>query len=225
MKNKSLNTLLLLLSLNAVFSCRFGPYIQTPNSKFATLINDKRVISNNKINFNGVYHKIEKEDYHNATDYKNGVATRYVDTPFLDNPIYFFNNGVIGFRNTLSLDSITFVKNLEKYSTQKDSYTYDWGVYEITNDTIKAVLYIAYDGSIFKGMTQVLQSNFQGYISSKDTIFGWHLVPPYPPIVKSPNELYFKFLTTPRDLYFKKIPIEELVDPEKVWINKYRKNE
>ena len=118
----------------------------------------------------------------------------------------------LGFEPVVILDSSYFLQGLEKYGTGENAYAYKWGVYEIKDDTIKAIIYITYSGKFLQGTTQLLQSNFQGYLYNKDSITGWHLVPPYPPVVKSSNEEYFRFLITPRDLYFKKVPIERLVD-------------
>ena len=196
---------------------------QAPDKGFTTLINEKRLITNDKINFNGAYHKIEKEDYNHGTDYENGKPTRYVDTPYLGSPVFFFKNGIVGFEYALILDSSYFLQGLKKYGTGEKAYAYKWGVYQIKDDTIKAIIYITYLGRFLHGTTQLLQSNFEGHLQNKDTIIGWHLVPPYPPLAMSINENYFKFLSTSRNLYFKKVPIEGLIDPDKVWINKYRK--
>ncbi|MDP4264166.1 MAG: hypothetical protein Q8941_16680 [Bacteroidota bacterium] len=204
-----------------LLSCSGIIYHQKPDS----FIREQRTSNEiSTINFSGFYHHIRDSNYHLGTDYKNGLPTRYIDTPYADKPILFFSNGLVAYSYRLYFDSIGFVNNQIKFGTQEKSYINDWGVYQIEKDTIRAEIYLVFGmGLNFHGRFQRLICNFQGILKNRDTILNWHLVPPFPqnPTYAIDGTL-FDNLKKPKDLFFKRAPISELISPENAWINKLR---
>jgi hypothetical protein len=165
---------------------------------------------------------LEAKDYNQAIEYKNGNPTRFIDTPYLVNPIFFFSDGLVLYSEGTSPDSTSFNSWLSKYGQQKWSAN-RWGVFEIKHDTINAEIYTEYfDGTIKR--LQLKISHFEGTIKNKDTLSQWHMIPPYPKISLADglNQQIFEYLKSPRDLYFKSVPTKALIDSSKAWINKFR---
>ncbi|MCE2896177.1 MAG: hypothetical protein LW721_17230 [Flammeovirgaceae bacterium] len=167
-----------------------------------------------------MYHQI-KSSYHLGLDYKDGKPTRYVDKVYLDYPVFFFDNGLMAYNEHIYIDSAGFNRDMSYARSQQDVYTNDWGVYEIKEDTIKATLYCSF--SYVKGIygTRRLLCNFEGIIHNRDTIYQWKLVPPYPDVIEAANR-DVDVLKTARDLYFKSVPIKQLINPEMAWINEFK---
>lgn len=214
--------LIFVILLCSVFflSCIF-PYIEKPNNTFKTLINKPRCNNSPKLNFNGIYsYQLESSDYNIGINYKNGTPTKFIDTPFVNKPVFFCANGLLAFSNSLWLDSLGYLDANKKFGTQKKSHLNNWGVYDISKDTIKAIIYIfSYDAG-----NPMFQSNFEGVIKNSDSILNWHLVPPYHKILlKKKNKFQFDFFTTPQNLYFKKVPIDSIINSSEAWINEFNK--
>ena len=206
-------------------SCR-RLYVETPSKQFLTLLNNNNIKDfESKLNFYGVYHFIDSAHYHTGTDYMKGKPTRYVDTPYMDNPILFFKNGFIAYENALIVDSSIFFFNVKEGINKKKTFINNWGGYQITNDTIKAIIYVELpEYSIFQAGTIRIQCRFQGILLNKDTILQWHMTEPYSDAFSGGNKLDYIFLSTPRDLYFKKAPIKELINPDNAWINDFKED-
>ena len=133
-------------------------------------------IPKNKINFNGAYTFISEERFSIPVTDANG-KTNYVDTFYLNYPIFFFENGMVMNSRVIFVDTTEANLLLPKGSKYKFSYNI-WGVYKISNDTITAKLFLLYVG---KGLVKYYsETNFRGIIKNKDTIIQWHMVEPYP---------------------------------------------
>jgi hypothetical protein len=179
-----------------------GIYKEKPNKKLISLLKNQHQKSGNRMKFDGVYHKVED-------------PSSYVDdTHLIGKPILFFENGLMTYDFKTNLDSVWYIK----FMTSNYSYNANWGVYEILGDTIRSTIYCTLMGNAFH-RTQLLQCNFEGVIKNQDTILGWRMITPYP---KKLNEHEFRMLTTPRDLYFKSVPIKQLINPEMAWINEFK---
>ncbi len=211
--------LLILILLGALnFRC-----IQTEKASvnFIQLRNQKAPTSNTSIKFSGVYHHINEDSYHYPTDYKNGMPTRYIDSPYLDQPIFFFENGILlhEYRTTTLVESdisLSDEKSKKNFYEQKG-----WGVYNVNHDTINAIIYVDFLRGWFYTVSERLQCNFQGVIKNSDTILQWHLIPPFPNVNKKKegNINFLESLKKGIDMYFKEIPEKKLIDPTKAWIN------
>src|SRR3712207_3059785 len=111
--------LLLMVVLVVLNSCI---YTERVTNDFVKMLDKPRRNMDDKIKMNGAYQYIQKESYNHPTGYKEGRPIRYIDTPYLDHPIFFFDNGLLLYYNALSLDSNDFKPWQEKYSTEK------WGL-------------------------------------------------------------------------------------------------
>jgi len=195
------------------------------NNDFLSMLKKPATGLVDKVNLQGGYHTIRKEHLHFPTAYENGKPTIYIDTPYLDNPIFFFQNGLILYHDAIALDSNEFkswqIKNgAEKWSLNK------WGVYTISHDTISAIIYISFFGRSFS-RNKLLQCYFQGIIKNRNAIQQWHMIAPYPEDAREfdMNREVFEYLTGPKDLDFKPAPAKLLIDSNKAWILQYKKND
>jgi hypothetical protein len=174
---------------------------EKPNDSFKRILNESKILSASSLNFNGAY--------------ESNINTKN----YLENPIYFFKNGLMYFQEGSTSDSSKNEIWLRKYL--RDEKT--WGTYEVKSDTINACLYIPYYDNA--NYIHYLQTNFQGIIKNKETIVQWHIMKPYPKFNKKLSNMYrFPDYESP-NLYFKSIPIKPFMDSvaEKAWVNKYRK--
>jgi hypothetical protein len=135
--------------------------------------------------------------------------------------IIFFNNGTIYIAGSF--------KSLEEFQIWHQKYDGDkksiqiWGVYNISLDTISAIIFTPYTGGVLGGK-KLYESHFQGIIKSRDSILQWRLVPPYPTVnlKAGENEWLIENAKKPINLFFKNVPVDKIIDPKKAWINKYR---
>jgi hypothetical protein len=220
MKVKSRNIFLIICLL--IEGCS---HTEKASTNFVESLNSKKDTTVVNVLSHRVFHHIEKESYHYPVDYVNGKPTRYVDTPYLEQPVFFFENKICLFEaSTTTLES----KDLYLLDEKSKNYYYGksgWGVYDIDKDTVKAIIYIDFwGGRFFTGLRQRYLCNFQGIIKNNDTILQWRLIPPFPPINMkiSYNVNYIKYLKKPLDLYYKNVPAEKIINPSKAWINKYK---
>ncbi|HUR12157.1 MAG TPA: hypothetical protein VM012_12350, partial [Flavitalea sp.] len=212
--------ILLVLLFCGSISC---VYTEKANGEFLRLLKRTQPLANSRLKMDGAYHFIEKELLNHPTAYKNGVPTKYVDTPYLDCPVFFFDNGLILYYLAFSLDSAQFIFWQQHYSTIKGGAN-AWGVYDIRNDTITAIVYIAYTGKNFK-RRQSRQCYFQGILKNRDTITAWRMIPPFPEIAVSfdMNKELLEYLKAPKDLSYKPVPGKIVINPAKAWINELKK--
>jgi hypothetical protein len=175
---------------------------------FLLILNQPSSKLDEKVIIDGSYTKVQKGNS--------------FDNTFLDNPLFFFNNGLLLLFNSDN-DSLGLISWMREYGTVKWSLN-KWGAYEIKNDTIKAVIYINYKPKSKFIFSQLQASYFRGIVLNRDTIHQWQMIPPYPKLAVeySPNQELFSYLKTPKDLFFKPYPITKFIDPEKAWVNKYR---
>lgn len=212
------------LLLWCVLSCSScALYVQKPTANFIRYLNDSLKSNTEKLRFDGAYHYMQPHHYHYGVDRVRGEPTRFVDTPFLGSPIFFLKNNMMALQNALMIDSTDYIYTMKNHGAKEREVMNDWGVYTIQNDTLKASLYIIYTGYQFgKGLNQRLLTNFEGYVKNKDTIQGWHMIPPLPKIAIMPNQYEFDFFMKPRDLVFKKVPVQDVINPNEVWINRFK---
>jgi len=211
-------TVLLLAIVN--FQC-----VQTEkvSTKFSQLLNSKTDTAN--IQFDGVYHNISKDSYHFPTDYKNGTPTRYIDSPYLDQPIFFFKNRFLLYEyRTTTLEAKDISLTDDEF--QKNFYREKgWGVYNSSHDTINAIIYVDFlTGWLYQGVTERLQCNFQGELKN-NTIMNWRLIPPFPAFNKryEENTNLVKLLQNGINMHYKDVPEKKMIDPSKAWINSLKK--
>lgn len=214
-------TLFVLLMAISGFQCI---HTEKASSKFNLLLNSHPNTSN--IKMDGAYHHISEDSYHFPTDYKNGSPTRYIDSPYLDQPIFFFENGILLYEyRTSTLEAKDM--SLSSKEGQKNFYTQKgWGVYSINHDTINAIIYVSFlTGWLYQGVAENLQCNFQGYIKNGNTINNLRLVPPIPNFNKryEGNNKLIKLLQEGIDMYHKEVPEKKNMDPNKAWINIIKK--
>ena len=120
------------------------------NAKFTQLINEQSNKSSDLLKLDGAYHHISQESYHYPIDYKNGVPTRYIDSPYLEQPLFFFSNGIVLYEfRTTTLEAINFAQSLN----DKSNIFYKeggWGVFSIKKDTINHNAIGAFYQEIYK---------------------------------------------------------------------------
>jgi hypothetical protein len=197
-----------------------GCRIQKPTQGFIEQFNKPR---DTTVLFDRVYYNIRKESYHYSIDYKNGIATSFVDTPFLDQPVFFTKSGVL-----LSRLNLTILEESDfKIDSLRDNYksnTEGWGIYSLLGDTINATIYVNFTGGKAFARNQFFECYYRGVLKNSDTLLHWQLVEPYPEINKAiPGNLeYLNFLKNPVDLHLKNVEVKKFIDPNKAWINKYR---
>lgn len=202
-----------------VYSCA---YTEKPSAAFLSILNKKEPAVNNSLRFGGAYYRISPEHYHHPVEYKEGKPIRFVDTPWLDSPLFFFKNGLVLYTPGLSTDSLEFDKWLSKYALEKWSLN-NWGTYTITGDTLNAIIYVLFDGPPSR-RRQLRETRFLGLLRS-DSLLQWQMMPPYPDVLEQyeMNSWRFSYLRMPRNLGFKPVPVVNRIDADKAWINDWRK--
>ncbi|MDJ1482934.1 hypothetical protein QNI16_20700 [Cytophagaceae bacterium YF14B1] len=190
-------------------------------TEFLSLLNDSVPRQSSNLRFDGYYQRAYEEDeYHHGFNYKNGVPTQYIDTPYAVGPISFFEKGIILHEGGYFGDSVSYKLRILN-STKFAKNTRCWGVYKIKSDTIQAIIYNNYTGNAFK-RHQYKQAYYQG-IMRQDKILQWHLVPPYPDINDEINSYMVKKDKIPRDLFFKPNTLKVLIKPDSTaWINEFK---
>ncbi|MDJ1482936.1 hypothetical protein QNI16_20710 [Cytophagaceae bacterium YF14B1] len=150
-----------------------------------------------------------------------GKPTRYIDTPYVDQPVFFCHNGLMAYNNALYLDSAVYSYNMEHYSVQEDAFQNEWGVYTVCSDTVKATFYMTLANDKFVPVTQRTICHFEGVIQNDSTIRDWKLVPPYPKYGPQ-SDFEINDMKQARTLTFKSVPIQRWIDPNNAWINRFR---
>lgn len=176
------------------------------SKEFIAKINEPINNLDNKIRFDGVYHQ---------------ATHPYAIDKYIYGAIIFFDNGTV--YSAGSYKSLgEFQLWHQKYGDDKKSMQI-WGVYDISSDTISALIFTPYPGGLLGG-EKFYECHFQGIIKNRDSILQWHLVSPFPPVnVKAgENEWLIKNAQNPINLYFKNVPVNNIIDPKKAWINKYK---
>jgi len=118
-------------------------------------------------------------------------------------------------------DSATLAKWLRINAAQKWIDLY-WGVYSVHQDTIHAIIYIQYFGTIFKPR-QLRETHFRGIIRDSG-IAQWQAIPPWPAKVEidQRNKHYLDWLRQPKTLYFKATSVKSGIDTAAAWISQNR---
>jgi hypothetical protein len=171
----------------------------------------------------GAYHLVNPP-YNIGVDFKNGHPTRFVTHPFLHAPWFFFENGTVLFQEYIAIDSMMYVKILQSKPYGRFSFN-NWGVYTVSHDTVRAIVYIIYEHDSSLKPRQLLMSYFQGIARSNGTIEDWHMIEPLPEKATAShlNESLLDKLTEPSTLHFKDVPIGNWIDPKLAWIHKLQK--
>ncbi|MBC8110019.1 MAG: hypothetical protein H7Y04_03060 [Verrucomicrobia bacterium] len=194
--------------------------VESPSDKFIKIICKETEEKTNRLNFSGCYQKkFETMDYNQGTDFKEGKPTRYIDTPYVVGPIYFFQNGTILDENIRVGDSISYKLWTINYPKYTKGSVRQWGVYELAGDTIKAIIYKRYWG-IISGRQQYRQTYYQGVLAN-DTILHWKIVQPLPKVDMKLNAEMFSD-SIPVTLIFKPISVKPLINPEEAWIMEFK---
>jgi hypothetical protein len=205
-----------LIVINLLLSCRSVKIIE-PNNDFLSLIRSNRVMSSDKLQFQGIYGSLEKTFLKSNSNIAQGDSL-YV---YSNELIIFFKNGLIAFNDWVSVDSLKLRESLKERNTKKVDIA-PWGVYTIVRDTIKAIIYVDYPKDGIQTSVRVY-NYFEGIIKDENTILNWHLVPPYPSEKLRYDRWILGSYKKKRDLYFKPFPVQELLGTRNAWINKYRK--
>jgi hypothetical protein len=198
----------------------FGCKVQKASQTFIDEIN-KPIDTINL--FDRVYYHIRDHNYNYPIDPKSGIPTKYIDTAFLDQPVFFTKKGIVLSRLNLTILKATDFE-IDSSKAQYKNNTGGWGIYQIKNDTIKATIYIDFMSGGAYARNQFYECNYQGVLKNQDTLLNWHMVEPYPNINKTiPGNLdYFDFLKQPVDLFIKKVDVNSFIDPSISWIYKYK---
>ncbi len=206
-------TVLLLIS----FSC--SRFVSPTGDGKQSYNKATHVSAKNILRMDGAYHHINKESYNYPIDYKNGIPGRYIDTPYLEQPLFFFNNGIVLFEYGLTTLE---AKDLKRDILGNIYNSNGWGTYKVIKDTIIAKIYVGFQKGIFIPFSQRLECNFQGLIQNVDTIVKWRMIEPYPIIKRRiPSNLkYIEYLKNPVDLYFKLVSEKKDIDPNRSWFVK-----
>ena len=174
------------------------------------------------LKYDGAYHYITSENYHHPLEYKNGVPIKFIDTPYLESPIFFFRNGNVLFVNSLILEKKNFF-DTDALSTGEYPYrNQGWGTYNVINNNIYAIIFMDFvKGFLFRRGDRIA-CHFQGHLKDRNTILNWRMVSPYPNFkTRDPsNKEYADYMKKPLDLYYKETPEIKLIDPSKAWVNK-----
>jgi hypothetical protein len=210
--------------LSIICSC-CNAYFKPPDISFLRILENKEGRYREKLRFDGMYdlpaEKLKKPFVLNAGNNFSDTDSLYA---YSYQPLIFFENGYVAWNTYMaSFDSLTFNMNMRKRGIIKKGGFNNWGVYEVKNDTVNAMIYIEYGGHYFHP-TLVLVTHFQGLIVDRDSILNWHMVPPYPKeINKYGNESFLTHYSRPLNFYFKPAPISSLINPNKAWISEYKK--
>ena len=212
-----------ILFITHIYSCKTISYSKKQSNIFIAYHNDTSTKKSEFIKFNGAYEHIFPESYNYPVEFKQGKPNRYVDSPYLEQPLYFFENNFLYYEDrTTTLEKANF---WPKTLTTKKDFVYrlgGWGAYKINRDTINAIVYIDFLKS-YSGTHDILPCIFQGVFKNADTISNWHIVEPFPSLKKiRGNEGILEKLQKPIDLYFKIVPEKSFIDTNKAWINKIR---
>lgn len=164
----------------------------------------------------------EKYDYSSSLKFNGFYTRQYTDSSidyFAAEPIYFFNNNTLYYdRGVLIKDSIYIsLSSLRKDLLESERYKYNWGTYQIINDTIKAQIYCEYYKKNAHSI-QFLISHYQGILVGKNIITNWHIVEPYPKINKELDLKNLEYQKKGRNYIFKEYNSKALVDSNKAWI-------
>jgi hypothetical protein len=203
----------------AVYSCA---YTEKPSAAFLSILNNKEQAINNQLLFGGAYYRISENNYHHPVEYKEGKPVRFVDTPWLEYPLFFFSNGLVLYVEGLSPDSLQFDQWLSKYALEKWSLNY-WGTYKVTGDVVDALIYMGYTGNPGR-RRQLRETRFRGLLRD-DSLLQWQMLPPYPAVAvnNDMNRDLFNYLRLPKNLGFKQVAVANRVDTQRAWINEWRK--
>ena len=181
----------------------------------------KAVQSNNEqIKFNGVYQYLSPINYHYPSVYKNGIPVKFVDTPYLSNPLILFQSGDIFFRKIIFLqkpDFDGFVSKKVKYAI----YASDgWGTFTVNGNVINAIIYLQFQKRGFVSTPTFLPCYFQGNISGNNNITNWRMIKPYPRTISYPvNKKTIEFYKLPLNLGFRNMSEVTTITANEAWTN------
>ena len=103
-------------------------YTQKINSDFISIKNYNENRTYTELNFNGFYHRLDKEAFNFPVESYQGKTTKYIDTIYALRPLMFFKDGNIMYSYlyyAYQEDMILLKKSNIKLGYQK------WGVYKI----------------------------------------------------------------------------------------------
>ena len=134
-------------------------------------------ITSDRVRYNCIYRQVLPK-YHIPEQWKAGKPINYIDKPYLDHPLILFSDGKVYYDAHVWRDSSLFAETFY-WSKQNIEAT---GVYEIAEDTIKAIVYVNFQCNFrfnfhFYGLSKLRECHFTGIIKNKDTILQWHMAP------------------------------------------------
>lgn len=206
-----------LLAFLYLFTCLFAKGQEKYNkakamADFRHVLNKPKTLQQ-QLEWNGYFDYGTNSRYHSKIAYWQHNEDK--DTLVCENPVFFFKNGLAvmtsinfygmnAFRGTISSPAI-----LNKYRS-----SFEWGTFEVNNDTINAFFFHNYSEATSKLFSNFGVTRYMGFIKNKDTITNWMPVPPY----KYINGIY----TLPEVLFFRQFNEKTLIDSSKAWVNRYR---
>jgi hypothetical protein len=205
---------MLKLFLLLIVSCSLMSCVSTENvsSQFIARLNDKAKQKNKNLLYDNAYVSEEKKD---------SLFENRLNDSLVTEPIFFFANGLILMENGQFESSIGLQNWVNKYAHLHYSGN-RWGTYSISNDTIRAIVYLGYyKKNVAIGENHLSESHFEGIIT-ENKILNWHLALPLPEAKnKYPvNNDYIERLRKPINL--QSINVSSNVDTRRAWINKYK---
>lgn len=146
--------------------------------------------------------------------------TKTINDDEFNRPLVFFKDGTVLWLEASTNSEAEFKPWLRKFAY--GHWGLDrWGVYEVSNDTVHAVIYLQWEGRII-GTSQLRETHFKGIIKN-GFIAGWHMVEPMPNIDTSRpgNSEQLTIYRTATDAVFTPGTLQDSLDTHKAWINKY----
>jgi hypothetical protein len=206
----------LFIMLIACTSYFAPPPPKKPDLNFTKMLNKSKSFENTQIRFNGFYNNETEflENLNSTEKSKLNSQNNY----FATSPIIFFKNGLIYFSHASYTGEL---RNIPSAITMYGER--NWGTFELTNDSIKAIIYCQFSRKAVETKCY-LPCYFSGIIKDDETIIDWHMVQPYPKIILETNINRFGSFIKPSILKFKVAggKTKFNIDSNAVWVNQYR---
>ena len=132
-------------------------------------------------------------------------------------PVMFYKNGLMYADQFSYLDSSILRYQFITSNNHHDEIRKNFGVYKLNHDTLDCFFYTGFIGRGLSVKSRI--AHYTGILKGSDTITKWHMIPPYPKI--SPNFRDLEDSSAPKTAVVKPFPAD-LLDADKIWLNKYR---
>jgi hypothetical protein len=239
--SKRINIVFLILILVCSTSIAQIKAVTKKEKQFQGLINESKQDYGHKIRLDGCYSNITLGHISDSEAYAHFTISpsKWYEFPHhdtihplmhthdpsdIERPVFFFNDGILGILNASGDTSILKAAiNFPLIYNRKRNRYFNWGTYEIRDDTIYAIAFVTY-GDYGIGMRITY---FSGIIQDKNTIVNWREIPPYhqdPHRASSVHDIFeINKTRLPQTLEFVSYPDKNRIDSSRAWINGYKK--